>query len=407
MGERYAWGMGGDWVWYLGAALLGAGALWLFLWAWWGDRSRGRARCGRCWYSLDVLLSNGDGLPVCPECGWKGKKRGVYFRARRRRVWACAAALVAIGAAVCGLAPKVRRDGVWSIAPTWVMWGVLSTPYRSDGFEAELAGRIVSAPDEAEYARRLYEAEPKLRLVRAVWVRNIPLRCARGTGFARGAGGPAGGGLFFTVPGNEKNNADLSFYPQSHENWWQPSRDLIDARHVHASGAIDVIWTVSSRKSWSRLDEVDGVAWVDSIDKAMSPVEMNRERFIALTEPKVFVLPTTERLALSLKDSASLEAGLALGCKVELVKGETVYARGRWWQSASEPLGSRPVVIQFILADGKPRPGGGEMPAPLERYVKAGCVVRFSTDVEMALSAFDCDKYWRGSFEVPLEELVK
>ncbi|MBL8762465.1 MAG: HEAT repeat domain-containing protein [Phycisphaerae bacterium] len=45
----------------------------------WGDRANGRARCRKCWYSLEGIASL-----RCPECGWTAPSSNSVFASRRR-----------------------------------------------------------------------------------------------------------------------------------------------------------------------------------------------------------------------------------------------------------------------------------------------------------------------------------
>ncbi len=333
-----------------------------------------------------------------------GKRRGQFYKPRRR--WGCVvlAVLVALGGLASGLTPKGRRDGVWSVTPTWVMWTILATPYRSGVFEDELADRITGSVSADGAVSRLYAREPRLRLTRDEWVRGVPLRCSSYAAFGGAAKG--GGGLTLVPARLSKNDADLSFFPKSHENWWQPSKVLVDEQTVLPGGGVDLMWTAPSRKSWSLLKGLGRVRFAESIDEVMRPVEVSGEEFLSRLSPRIFVLPTTDRLALSIKDSFSAHAEEAVGCRVELRVGGVVVARGRWYQSKEEPLSARPVHVQLLTASGTPLENA-DAPLLVNRYLAAGATARFSTDIEMALCPFECVRYWKVNFEVPLRELVK
>src|SRR3954469_1857053 len=88
-----AWGASGI------GALLGA-------WALVGDRSRGRRRCPRCWYSMEGAA----GLK-CPECGREVRNERRLLRSRRRWRWAVVALLVIVSAPAVGVWPAAARDG--------------------------------------------------------------------------------------------------------------------------------------------------------------------------------------------------------------------------------------------------------------------------------------------------------
>ncbi|MFT3686978.1 MAG: hypothetical protein QM783_19005 [Phycisphaerales bacterium] len=392
----------GDWVWYLGAGVLGVGGAWLFLWAWWGDRARGRARCGRCWYSLGALMNGGGALPVCPECGWRGKRRGSYFKSRRRRVLAALAVTAILSAAVLAATPRVRREG-WGLAPDWLVLGYARAGFTpSGGYSDELVARCLASDRLSAWAPIIYRSNKRVRLSRDVWVKGYPLRVTYQSTYASGTNGRLSFGP--VSPGTADSASPTT--NQSHENWWSP------------------LWAVQPRESASGdayLLEVRPYSFgagrtfqfevplKNSLDEVMKPVALERQGVLGALKPSVFVLPTTRNLALSVSDvtDAEIGAGAAFGMKVEVVRKGEVIARGRWYQSATTArMAGRPVLVRFGL-DYLKGSQNGPMTCTLDELLADECVVRFSTDEEMALSALECDKYWRGSFEVPLKELVK
>ena len=68
-----------DWIWWIFGSLVGLGGLALGLWAMFGDRSRGRRRCPRCWYDMSATSHR-----RCSECGHEVRKESAFFRTRRR-----------------------------------------------------------------------------------------------------------------------------------------------------------------------------------------------------------------------------------------------------------------------------------------------------------------------------------
>ena len=64
----------------LGVALIPGVGLLLVCWGLWGDRSKGRARCPKCWYDMRGSLPS----LVCPECGHDAKQARRLYRNRRR-----------------------------------------------------------------------------------------------------------------------------------------------------------------------------------------------------------------------------------------------------------------------------------------------------------------------------------
>ncbi len=55
----------------------------LALWGPFGDRSKGRARCPKCWYDMRGPRPGREGL-ACPECGYDARKERQLYKDRRR-----------------------------------------------------------------------------------------------------------------------------------------------------------------------------------------------------------------------------------------------------------------------------------------------------------------------------------
>lgn len=100
-----------------GVALLG--------WALFNDRSRGRRRCCKCWYSMEHAPSL-----RCPECGYEARSERKLFKTRRRWRWAMASAIPLLLAAFLAVQPKVQRDGWGSVLPATVMILILRVDDR-------------------------------------------------------------------------------------------------------------------------------------------------------------------------------------------------------------------------------------------------------------------------------------
>lgn len=73
-----AW-LNASWM-FWSAVALGSAAWLVFVWAFRGDRSRGRRRCPKCWYEMRGIA----GL-TCPECGRAARSERRLFRTRRRK----------------------------------------------------------------------------------------------------------------------------------------------------------------------------------------------------------------------------------------------------------------------------------------------------------------------------------
>ena len=123
-------------VYLLGSALVPAIGLLLVCWGLWGDRSKGRQRCPRCWYDMRGTLPRLE----CPECGHDaGQERQLYRHHRRWRHIALGVVLVLASAyplaVIAGpLAQWFIETGVYLLCvlltPTvglllvaWGLWG--------------------------------------------------------------------------------------------------------------------------------------------------------------------------------------------------------------------------------------------------------------------------------------------
>lgn len=130
-------GYDSDEGWSLGpvqAAAVGVAvfAVVLGVWAWRGDRSRGRRRCPKCWYDM-----SGSKL-VCPECGHDAKVVKRLYRPRRRKRGLIGAAALLVLAYGVWIAPRVREGGPVAAVPTWVL--IAGLPWWPDWLTIEDRG---------------------------------------------------------------------------------------------------------------------------------------------------------------------------------------------------------------------------------------------------------------------------
>src|SRR5688572_3890533 len=108
----------------LGWGLILFGAL-LILHALFADRSRGRRRCPRCWYSMDGVPSL-----TCPECGRAASKERRLCKTRRRyRVALAASVLPVLGVAALATSGIIRLGWVGAI-PTTALVAVVPIDLR-------------------------------------------------------------------------------------------------------------------------------------------------------------------------------------------------------------------------------------------------------------------------------------
>lgn len=139
---------------------IAVGAVW---WAIFGDKSRGRRRCPRCWHDL----SRTPGL-TCGECGFAARAEAQFARPRRRW-WLAAVALLAT-ASVAVAAQLSILSASW---PTYLPDAVLVRMPR--------AAATVPIPGAAErelgrrVARGEFDAGELLELVRSIAGSGIPV----------------------------------------------------------------------------------------------------------------------------------------------------------------------------------------------------------------------------------------
>ena len=75
----------------LGLSLAFLGGLVLAYWGLWGNRSKGRPRCPKCWYDMRGSVPK----VVCPECGYDARLEHHLYR-NRRRWWVIVVGLILI-----------------------------------------------------------------------------------------------------------------------------------------------------------------------------------------------------------------------------------------------------------------------------------------------------------------------
>lgn len=118
-----------DWVWYLVAGVLALVVLLLLWFAVWRGRSRGRARCPRCWYDMSGSVA-GDPSFTCPECGRSISRPRKLYRVRVRWVGLALACVCAVLCAASLMMPSIEKGGVRKYLPTRVLIAMMEfEPY--------------------------------------------------------------------------------------------------------------------------------------------------------------------------------------------------------------------------------------------------------------------------------------
>ena len=76
-------------VYLISLSLIFIAGLTLAYWGLWGNRSKGRPRCPKCWYDMRGSLPS----VVCPECGHDGRVERRLYK-NRRRWWAIVVGII-------------------------------------------------------------------------------------------------------------------------------------------------------------------------------------------------------------------------------------------------------------------------------------------------------------------------
>lgn len=130
-------------IWVIGgatAAMAAGVCVWALVW----DRSRGRLRCPRCWYSLD----GGADMPiVCPECGRRIERARGLRRTRRR--WRVASLAAGVAIAAAWVAPVWATRGGLAVVPAPSLRAVIDLVYAQeamDAYQAALGAPLPESP---------------------------------------------------------------------------------------------------------------------------------------------------------------------------------------------------------------------------------------------------------------------
>ncbi len=138
----------------LHAVMAGVGFFGLVLgvWAWRGDRSRGRRRCPRCLYDMvgikrrivdggdghDAVHADEQGVFVCPECGFRIARVADLYRPKRRKKVAALGVLMVLIGLYGQTIPRALRTGPLGLVPTTVL--IAGMDVLPDSWYADTAG---------------------------------------------------------------------------------------------------------------------------------------------------------------------------------------------------------------------------------------------------------------------------
>jgi hypothetical protein len=173
------------WVW-VGVAwllvLLAAGVIgWGLFW----DRSRGRARCPKCWYDLTGAVDKGSQALKCPECGHTARHAGELFKTRRRIRGAWVAALPLLAAQVLWNLDRIKQEGWPGAVPTPVLAAGVSGP--DPDVDAKHSARFLELRGVLDERHHRGEVGPL-----GAWIWRTKLRAVFACAGRLGAGAGAG-----------------------------------------------------------------------------------------------------------------------------------------------------------------------------------------------------------------------
>jgi hypothetical protein len=169
-------------IWISATAALALAGLVTIALAWRGQPSRGRRRCGRCWYDMAAVV----GLK-CPECGTIARSEAGLFRPKRFRRALGVGVLLLFTASYVGLAtsrmgPRGERWTRW--IPTTVLVFIAPVDRAERGHELAqavwLRSRSMWGWQEAIVARREIEVVGEVEIrewvqIRSVWPAGQPI----------------------------------------------------------------------------------------------------------------------------------------------------------------------------------------------------------------------------------------
>ena len=426
-------GAGGAGLYWLVTGVFGLAGILGLGWALFGDRSRGRRRCPKCWYDL-----SGAATITCSECGHVPAHERKLCKTRRRWRWALVFAVVLVAGVGGALAPKVRRDGWVSIAPTTVLVlaaGAMDTAPAAPPVAPPGPGPAIGlvAPAYAdplcdELMRRMGgeklwrwqwrllawmcrrdDDHPPWRIevvTRDRWPDGVTALCVavfecnadRWPWFAPPRHRAVvrrrhDAGRAFTVPANWWGNIDVETM-----GWWEWDKRFAELPDLDAGPQLlEFAVSIERRFGSATGDDV----WKPIASEVVRvPVSVGGS-IDEVLPPSAAELPQVEtllrrHLRLRLKDGSLNIAfkfgppkpagGLTLAGHLELRRDGERVATARF-----RHLGGRLVLDQLRVV------GGEEAESPGGVWS-----VRFRSDAELALEDFRADRYWSGDFTSPL-----
>ncbi len=424
--------MGGvfDWVLWIGGGLVVAGGLVLGGWALFWDRPRGRRRCAKCWYDMAAT----PGL-VCSECGYTAKREKKLKKTRRHLWWArLAVMLVLFGSA--GLTWSRARQGPQEIVPTTAL--IILMPEMKDWWpegHTELIDRLRDGRPWSWQWRwlisRCYGGEKTFCQVDIETAQRWP----EGVELVGAVSGEIDSAFYPSVQWRRGlrarieprfdceakpayvhslalvSQAPFSLYggsPGEHRPWWHQATPL---GMPPGPGTLNLEFEVIvERNRWRKGAPlpVEGDWQVIHKERVTISLEVTG----ALED---YIRPDdSEELGRWLRDNVGLLLGnralrvippidvppsedLTLPVTIELFRdGEPITSWPDWWETDKSGvwLGKQHVIKVGIT--------GSRRPFGKADYARYSWSVRVSGDPRRAVPHEKADRFWSGSYEVPL-----
>ncbi len=406
----------------LGVALLAAG--------WWWDRSRGRARCPKCWYLLAGLEPVGDvsARVECPECGvWTTSarnRRGV----RRQRAFLWLGALLLVVGVCMGLLRAGRERTFWPLLPGPVVFGALSVlgprELAPRALISDATVRLLEGRATVRQARRFAVATavrgeaalPRAAVVGLAW----PMREVESIG---GLLGPRGAWARMTfvrrvaAPVTERF-VGLAEPPmgESSAPWLRMPVVWGRAPSATKAGGAELSMLRVELVTWGLSRGLDGMviaSWTERLPVVASVEELREagtlsgtgvpavvgKRLLDVLRPQLIFHPAAQRYALMVRGLDGTASGdvtvrrkLAMGLRLEILRDGRTVATARWVQSYMKP--GALVLLEGELAEIDAMGTG------------AGWTVRLSDDAQLSQLGFVAARVWRGVEESPADILL-
>lgn len=398
-------GTGFAWLFHASGWALAVGALLLALWALFWDRSRGRARCPKCWYDMRGSV----GLR-CPECGREARSSADFMRTRRRGMCLLLAMVVAVGAYLAYFTPRIRLAGWPGVMPTAALiWWVK----RYEPPEVYVQGRApVPSGAASELGRRCGAGELWGWQWRYLVSEFDVIRCRPDW--------PAGTPWKVAVasPGWLTSNCSIhAMLPP--ELWYVPSYPPDATERVGKVPAMGIAVETQMLKPDSTivLLRVCAAGWegnfellvrqVSRLDDAITPVRsseldetMKRVLRVGLRADANPSTGTDLLLGANLyREQGPVPDDVAVGVTVELLRDDQVM--GSWPLLLHDSRFALGHAVDWIRI-ATPAPGWNlKDPSDAGRW-KA----RVRGDAATALGDLRRSRYWAGEFEVPLQDYL-